>query len=84
MSQIIYLGPTMSGQGVTITTGSIYNGQVPPDIAERKQSDKDFSALFVSVDNVAEARIEIRKGNTFLSRCYENVINRYINGKKGA
>lgn len=84
MSQIIYLGPTMSGQGVTITTGSIYNGQVPPDIAERKQSDKDFSALFVSVDNVAEARIEIRKGNTFLSQRYEKVINRYINGKKGA
>ena len=36
MSQKIYLGPTMSGGGLTITTGSIYNGPLPPEISERQ------------------------------------------------
>ncbi|MCX8731176.1 hypothetical protein J3U66_12380 [Gilliamella sp. B2969] len=83
MSQKIYLGPTMSGQGITITTGSIFNGSTPPEIATRQQSDANFAALFVSIDEVAEARIGIRTGNTFLAECYKNVHQNYINSKKG-
>lgn len=83
MSQKIYLGPTMSGQGITITTGSIFNGSTPPEIEQRQQSDANFAALFVSIDEVAEARIGIRNGNTFLAECYKNVNQNYINSKKG-
>lgn len=83
MSQIIYLGPTMSGQGITITTGSIYNGPTPPEIAKRQETDADFAALFVSVHEVGEARAGIRTGDSFLAQCYQNVYQNYINGKKG-
>lgn len=83
MFQTVYLGPTMSGQGITITTSTIYNGPTPPDIAARQESDEDFAALFVPVSNVAEARIDIRTGDTFLAECYQNVFKKYINGKRG-
>lgn len=83
MSQKIYLGPTMSGQGITITTGSIFNGSTSAEIEQRQQSDANFAALFVSIDEVAEARIGIRNGNTFLAECYKNVHQNYINSKKG-
>lgn len=83
MSQTIYLGPTMSGQGITITTGSIYNGPTPPEIAKRQETDADFAALFVSVHEVGEARTGIRTGDSFLAQCYQNVYQSYINGKKG-
>jgi hypothetical protein len=81
MSQKIYLGPTMSGQGITITTGSIFNGKFPPDIEQRQQTDANFLALFVDIVDVAESRIGIRNGNTFLAQCYKNVYQNYINSK---
>lgn len=84
MCQQIYLGPTMSGQGITITTGSIFNGPTPPDVEKRKTIDADFAALFVSVNDVGSARNNIRNGDTFLSQCYKNVYQNYIDGKKGA
>lgn len=83
MSQQIYLGPTMCGQGITITTGSIFNGSTPTEIEQRQQSDANFAALFVQIDEVAAARTDIRKGNTFVAECYKNVYQNYINGKKG-
>lgn len=83
MTQKIYLGPTMSGQGVTITTGSIFNGSPPPEIEQRQQNDANFSALFVDVDEVAVARTGIRNGDTFLADCYRAVHQNYINGKRG-
>lgn len=81
MTQKIYLGPTMSGQGVTITTGSIFNGSPPPEIEQRQQNDANFSALFVDIDEVAVARTGIRNGDTFLADCYKTVHQNYINGK---
>lgn len=83
MSQKIYLGPTMSGQGITITTGSIFNGSPPPEIEQRQQNDANFSALFVDVDEVAAARTGIRNGDTFLAGCYRTVRQNYIDGKNG-
>ncbi|OCG44196.1 hypothetical protein A9G34_02065 [Gilliamella sp. Choc4-2] len=82
MSQKIYLGPTMSGQGITITTGSIFNGKFPSEIEQRQQTDANFAALFVDVDEVAEARTGIRNGNTFLAECYKNVYQNYISSKE--
>ena len=83
MSQKIYLGPTMTGQGITITTGSIFNGSPPPEIEQRQQNDANFSALFVDVDEVAVARTGIRNGDTFLADCYKTIYQNYINGKRG-
>lgn len=82
MSQIIYLGPTMSGQGITITTGSIYNGPLPPEISERQNRDPDFAALLVSSDEVGAARAGIRNGDSFVAQCYRNVYQQYMNGKR--
>lgn len=83
MSQKIYLGPTMSGRGLTITTGSIYNGPLPPEISERQTRDPDFAALFVVADEVGAVRAGIRNGDSFVAQCYQNVYQKYINSKRG-
>lgn len=79
MTQVIYLGPAMATATLTISTGTIFSGSLPPPVAEKMESDNDFKALFIPPERVGKARIDIRRGNTFLGACYARVLAEYRN-----
>ncbi|MCW9548015.1 hypothetical protein [Klebsiella oxytoca] len=79
MTQVIYLGPTMATAALTISTGTIYNGKLPPSVTEKMESDNNFKALFITPEHVGKARIDIRQANSFLGACYARVLADYRN-----
>lgn len=79
MSQLIYLGPAMATARLTISSGTIFKGTLPPAITEKMNDSPDFAALFLPPEKVGKARIDVRQGNTFLGGCYARVLADYRN-----
>lgn len=81
MTQLVYLGPSMSGQGITISKGTIFSGPAMSEVEQKKADSPEFNALFIDVERVGAARFDIQKGDTFLANCYKTVLNEYLSAK---
>ncbi|MDQ7104207.1 hypothetical protein REA38_11665 [Serratia sp. MF2] len=83
MKQLVYMGPNISNSSIMLTHGTIFKGKLPEQITKKIESDSYFSSLFVSVDGVAKARLDLNKGDTHISNCYARVYAESLKNKKG-
>lgn len=78
----VYLGPSMSLNGFTITKGTIFLGAASAEVEQKKNDNPEFAALFVEPHLVAKERQGLQENNSYLAMCYHNVYAEYL-AKKG-
>lgn len=82
MKTTIYLGPSMSLNGFTISKGTIFAGAASDEVEQKKNSDPEFAALFVEPHLVAKERRGLQDNNSYLALCYQNVNAKYLAKKE--
>ena len=76
-ASMVYVGPNMGG-ALPMTQYTVYRNGLPKLVQSRYDSDPDFKRLFCPVEELDDARAELRKTTSVRSRAYGAVLKSKI------
>lgn len=73
-TRVVYLGPTMSEDGVLFTYGQTFNNGLPEAWAAKAVIEPEFMRLLTPIEKVNTAMAELRNPKSALSRMSQKVL----------
>lgn len=76
---VMYIGPTIKG---VVSQNTIFNNGLPSSLEEKKKEIPALYSLVVPIEQLAQARKELKERNSVIGTCYKQVLL-YLNEKGG-
>jgi len=76
--KVIYLGPTVVDGAFSLRNGAIYSNGLPPNVAQRVESEPDLAKLFFPVVKAPKVMTDLLNPNSNVAMLSNKVKNTYL------